>query len=144
MTVFPSVTIEREYDAPIERVFKAWTEPDQIRQWFHHAENSRVASAEAEASVGGKYRITVDNDDYTMVMFGAYTIVDPPKTLEFTFLWEESSMEKAETLVRVDLEPIGNRTRLKLTHSRLSSEESSQAHGQGWDGVLNSLSTYLS
>jgi uncharacterized protein YndB with AHSA1/START domain len=143
MNTYPAVTIEREYDAPVERVFRAWTEPDQLKRWFHHATRTWVESAEVEAKVGGNYRIVVKDEESAMVMFGSYTVIDPPKTIEFTWTWEESSLEKGETVVRIDLKPIGNRTHLTLTHSKLSSEQSSQAHDQGWSGVLSTLETYL-
>jgi hypothetical protein len=42
-------------------------------------------------------------------------------------------------LVRLDLSPSENGTRLKLTHSRFINEESAKAHDQGWTGVLSSL-----
>ena len=143
MTEYPAVTIERELDASIERVYEAWTQPAKLLKWFHGSEAVRVESVDVDLREGGAYRITLRDPEDEMVVFGHYTRVDPPRSLEFTWQWAVSSLEKAETLVLVELESHGPRTLLRLTHSRLSSERSSQAHDAGWSGVLSSLASFV-
>lgn len=143
MPKYPPVVIEREYNAPIERVFRAWTDPGQLRQWFKEAPETEIEPAKFDLRAGGDYRIEIKSGDEDYVVYGTYTKVDPPRTLEFTWMWEESSMEPGETLVRVDLEPIGDRTKLTLTHTRFTTERSAQAHDKGWNGVLASLEKHL-
>lgn len=140
-----SFSVEREYDAPVHRVFAAWTSPEQLRQWFHGSSSTRVRSAEADVRPGGHYHVeVVDDENEEFIVSGTYSIVNPPHCLEFTWQWKESSLEPAETLVRVDLEPLGeHRTRLRLTHTRFSSDRAAAAHDTGWSGVLNSLGNFV-
>jgi uncharacterized protein YndB with AHSA1/START domain len=143
MNEFPPVIVERELDAPIETVFQAWTDPTRLIHWFKSSSDTRVVSAEVDLRVGGKYKITLGEDHEPWLLFGTYSEVEEPNLIEFTWMWEEATMELRETLVRVELEPAGEKTKLKLTHSRFSNEKSFQAHGAGWDAVLSTLASYL-
>lgn len=135
--------MERELKASAERVFQAWTDPNQLVQWFRGAPGTKVESAEVDLRVGGRYRIVIRSEDDEFIVFGTYSVVDPPRLLEFTWRWEVSSIEPGDTLVRVELLPTDAGTHLRLTHSNFSTERSSQVHDQGWTGVLSTLESYL-
>ncbi len=143
MSQFPAVVMERELKASAERVFQAWTDPNQLLQWFRGAPGTKVESAEVDLRVGGRYRIVIRSEDDEFIVFGTYSAVEPPRLLEFTWRWEVSSIEPGETLVRVELKPTDTGTHLRLTHSNFSTERSSQTHDQGWTGVLSTLESYL-
>jgi uncharacterized protein YndB with AHSA1/START domain len=143
MNEIPSVTIEREFDAPIDRVFEAWTQPQNLRQWFHASENTVVDAADVDLRVGGRYRLAIRDPESLYVVFGSYLRIEAPHVLEFTWQWEVSSLEQAETVVLLELTAIGDRTKLRLTHSKLSTSRSYQAHDQGWIGVLETLATFV-
>jgi len=140
---YPPLIIEREFKAPIERVFQAWTEPDLLMKWFRSSPNVAVDSAEVDLRVGGAYRIAVSDPDDVYVVFGKYTQVVVPELIEFTWKWEESTMEPVELLVRVELSSAAAGTRMRLTHSQFSNEKSANAHDHGWNGVLATLAIYL-
>lgn len=143
MSDFPAVVLEREYPASIERVYRAWSDPNQLTQWFRGSPGTKVESADVDLRVGGRYRIVIRSEDDEFVVFGAYSAVEPPHLLEFTWQWEISSLEPAETLVRVELRPTEAGTHLRLTHTNFSTERSSQAHDVGWIAVLATLESYL-
>lgn len=140
----PYIVIEREYDASPQRVFDAWTDANHLLEWFHGSAEIKVQSAVADVREGGHFRVELvgPNDHY--VIGGQYTEVRPPDILEFTWKWDESTIEPTETLVRLEFQPVGTRTLMRLTHSKFSSERASQAHDAGWAGVLSSLATFLS
>lgn len=50
-----TVTIKRTFDAPIELVWKAWTEPEHIVQWWS-PKGTETKIIEHEFSVGGKWK----------------------------------------------------------------------------------------
>ncbi len=143
MTPFAPLVIDREYPVPIERVFRAWSDPVQLQQWFRGSSEAVVESAEVDLRVGGGYRIVIRIEDDEFVVFGHYSAVETPTLLEFTWKWEVSSLEPGETLVRVELTPLDGGTRLRLTHSNFSTERSSQTHDAGWIRVLATLDSYL-
>ncbi len=96
------IRFERRLGHPVERVWRALTDPDEIAAW--------LALAELELEEGGRVVLTwqnTDDDGNTAVARGTVSALDPPRLLEFDtdihgrLLWE--------------LEPDGDETRLTLT-----------------------------
>jgi len=77
---------ERTFDAPRERVWWAFTDPDAIPRWWGpHGTTTTVE--EMDLRVGGRWRYrssAPDRDD--VVFFGDYLEITPPETLGWTFL----------------------------------------------------------
>ena len=71
------ITITRVFDAPRELVFKAWTEPDQVAQWFGPAgfETPREG-VEIDLRVGGRYNLRMVQRGTGMEYWLRYEIVD--------------------------------------------------------------------
>ena len=66
----PKVTITREFDAPPERVYRAWAEPDLVRQWM----GPRSVDMDIETwdcRTGGAYRYTAMRDGKEVARFSA-------------------------------------------------------------------------
>ena len=57
-----SLTIKRRIDAPPEKIFRAWTDPEKITRWFG-PEQVAVLHAETDARAGGLYRIVARSPD---------------------------------------------------------------------------------
>lgn len=136
----PALVIRREYAAPPQRVYDAWTNPDLARQ-FLCPQGMTVADAAMDVRAGGSYRIdmrTPEGEAY--VAFGTYRDVQPGRRLTMTWQWqEESPAEEHETLLTLEFNPLGSGTELILTHERLSSDESRQNHANGWTSILQRL-----
>ena len=95
----PKLTISRTFAAARARVFKAFTDPDVLKEWFG-PEGFSVPSATVDFRVGGKYRITMrspEETDHTVI--GIYREIDEPNRLVFTWAWETGDMPDADTLV---------------------------------------------
>ena len=140
--------LERLIKAPRERVFKAWTDPEQIKQWFvpcgKEGEHT-TPSAKCEPRVGGRYRIqTRKPDGEYFTAAGTYREVKPPERLVFTWGWEKDGsgadfgeLEPDETLVTIDFQERGKDTMLIFTHERFASVESRDRHLEGWTRILD-------
>jgi uncharacterized protein YndB with AHSA1/START domain len=93
-----SLTLSRWFDVPRERVWNAWTDPEQIAAWWGpHGYTNPTAVAEARA--GGRLRIVMrspDGIDYPVV--GEFVEVDPPSRLVFTDRADEAPAEWRATL----------------------------------------------
>ena len=143
MTQTESIVIHRRIAASPERLFKAWTDPAVLVKWFVTADNQQIGEAETDVRPGGAFRIVIQDPEDRFVAFGTYERVDPPHLLEFTWQWEESSIEKGVSLVTVELRPVGEETELTLTHARLASEKSVQSHTQGWTALMDRLGKFV-
>ena len=122
----PSVRFERRYPHPIERVWRAVTEPDELVHWFPSA-------VELDLREGGEMSFTF-SDGEMEPMEGRVTEVDPPR--RFSFLWGDEHL-------RLELEPDGEGCRLRFTHV-LSTPEQAARDSAGWHVCLDRLETWLS
>ena len=135
------VRLERRYDAPPERVFDAWTNPEVLRRWWAAGPDWEGVSADVDLRVGGRLRLAMQSPeaDQPYAGGGEYTIVERPERLAYTWSWEEG--DGRESLVTVEFRPEGDGTRLVLIHSGLASEESRDGHTDGWTKCLDNLGT---
>ena len=86
-----SLKLKRFIKSPPERVFSAWTTPEQVKQWFGPS-GCEVLAAEIDLQVGGAYRIRVRSDRHgEMVVGGKYREISEPARLVFTWQWEDDT-----------------------------------------------------
>lgn len=74
-----SLRIERQFDIGPEKVFAAFTNPEDMRAWW-----TEETEFEIDLRAGGKYVITRKEDDVTYRMTGAYLEVNKPNKLKYT------------------------------------------------------------
>jgi len=85
LTDKPSLTLTREYAAPPERLWQAWTEAKALKQWWGPAPGEPVSVAELDVRVGGSLRIVMQGPDGNKYpMKGEFREVTPPERLVFT------------------------------------------------------------
>ena len=140
----PSLTINRRLDAPPERVYAAWTQPENLIRWFGPtAVRPGSIRAEIDLRVGGHYRIGFDHESGEHhEVSGIYRDVVPNARLIFSWAWH--STPERESLVTVTLKPDGDATILTLHHKRFFDEAARSGHERGWTGTLEKLDRYFS
>ncbi len=126
-----SLEIKRFLNVPRNRVYEAWTDPVQLRQWFG-PESVRTRDLVAETRVGGKFRWDLTNPEgEEMTVQGEYSDLQPGRKIVFTWQWQDDeTWENHNSLVTVEL--------------LLPSEESRDNHNDGWKSLLNKLDKFLS
>jgi uncharacterized protein YndB with AHSA1/START domain len=139
-----SLQIKRFINAPRDRVYRAWTEPAQLKEWWG-PESVRTRNFVAEARVGGKYRWDLINQEgEEMSVFGEYRELVPGKKIVFTWKWDDDeNWENRDSIVTVELSDCDGGTELLLKHEQLPSEESRDRHNEGWNSVLHRLEKFL-
>lgn len=133
--------ISRVIDAPRERVFHAWTDPELVPQWFG-VRVPRASAAELDLRVGGTFRIGGKNPlgggGWRCV--GTYLEVVPPERLVYTFGWEGRGLSNmGESLVTVEFRDRGDTTEIVLTHERNPTRGVRAYHSFGWRSSLKRL-----
>jgi uncharacterized protein YndB with AHSA1/START domain len=149
--------VTRTFQAPRERVFRAWLDPELLRQWLT-GPNGRSPHAEVDARVGGEFRVTVTgpggglvarlpgHDDEFVHMIGRYLEISPPQRLVFTLGWEEVPlvrMDRDASKVTVEFHERGDETEVVLTHERQPNRRVRAWHSWGWKGSLRKLDRLL-
>jgi uncharacterized protein YndB with AHSA1/START domain len=85
----PVIRITREFDAPRERVFRAWTDPDLFTQWVGPRSIDTTIDV-WDARTGGEWRYTArrDSDAFAMGFWGSFHEVRAPERLVQTFSFD--------------------------------------------------------
>jgi uncharacterized protein YndB with AHSA1/START domain len=139
-----SLRLTRVFAAPPARVFRAWTDAEQMRHWFCPYDHWTV-EAECDPRVGGAYRVAMHDPDTGTdhVARGTYREVRPPERLVFTWQLQGQQPPFPETLVTVEFRDLGGRTEVTLTHEALPTPEYRERHAHGWNGCLDRLGKVL-
>ena len=136
-----SLKVSRLIKAPRERVFAAWTTPEEIIRWMT-PDPTQCLSAKIDLRVGGEYHILLksDNSD-TVKVYGVYREIKPPARLVFTWTGMNClpAMEGMSTMVAVDLIEQKDGTLVQITHEGFPDAEVRDRHVHGWTGSLENL-----
>lgn len=125
----PAIRFERMLAKPPKAVWTALTEPESIARW--------LTRAEVEPHAGGRFHL--DFHDGQSIVDGRITRWEPPRLLEHG--WPEKSAN-GDSLVRWELSPAGEGTKLVLTH-RLDAGGDLADFASGWHWHLDALDRAL-
>jgi uncharacterized protein YndB with AHSA1/START domain len=139
-TVDRKLIITRIIKAPCPLVYKAWTDPKQIVQWFS-PEDVECRSVSAKVKLGGAYRIHMVSKKGDHIAVGKYKQVVPNKRLRFTWQWEKYPMP--DSVVTVDFEDLGKTTRLTFMHEGLPDMEDVRDHKKGWSSAIKKFARLM-
>ena len=105
VAIKPSLTLKRRLNAPPEKVYAAWTDPEKIVKWFG-PDAGPVKSAVLDVRNGGRYAIVFSTEDgEEHHVSGVYREVIPDEKLNFTWAWR--TMPERESLVTILIKPDG-------------------------------------
>ena len=143
-----TLTLRRVFNAPIARVFEAWTKAEVLASWFGPV-GFIVTASEIDLRKGGEYLIALRSPEGMAIKhFGKYVEVIPPERLVFTWLLENqacrgSSNQCAETLVSIDFKRVNESTEVQLTHEHLPNKEAYDGHVYGWSSTFDSYEDFV-
>jgi uncharacterized protein YndB with AHSA1/START domain len=138
------VRIERVIEAPRAEVFRAWTDPPELRRWWGPGEYD-TRHAEIDLRPGGDYLIVIQAaDGDPMHLAGTFHEVVAPERLVYSWRWVSGWSDPAESLVTVHFEDLGERTRVVLIHGGLDGSPDPDGYRMGWESGLDKLATTVS
>jgi uncharacterized protein YndB with AHSA1/START domain len=128
-----AVVIERTFNAPVARVWKALTDVEEMRRWYFDLK-------EFKPEVGFEFEFVVEHEGMTYHHLCRVTEVVPQKKIAYTWRYKG---EVGNSLVTVELFPEGDKTRLKLTHEGLETFPKTPAYARknfeaGWTAIIGS------
>jgi uncharacterized protein YndB with AHSA1/START domain len=129
------IHIEREFDAPRDRVFAVYTDPELIPEWWGpHGTTTVVDHMEVRA--GGGWRFVVRNSDGSETGFrGTYREVTAPERIVQTFEWE--GMPGHVSVETAEFQDLGDRTKVVTTSLFHTPEERDGMLASGMEGGMN-------
>ena len=139
------ITITRIFEAPRERVWREWTEPERFADWFGGpTAEVPLSSVSMDVREGGAWRATMfaGPDRREIQWTGEYREVDEPRRLVLTF--SDRPGDDAFELVTVELVDLGDgRTEMRFEQRGGMSPEQYERAGQGWSGFLDRMDERL-
>lgn len=151
-----AVVIERTLDAPVELIWQLWTDPEHLAAWYG-PDGATIPLARMDVRVGGTRLVGMQIDTprgaMTMWFTGEYLEVVPNKRLVYTGSMSDENgtvLTPADlgmpaghpttTEVRVELDDLGDRTRMILTHTGIPAGSPGAA---GWTMALDKLAVHV-
>jgi len=127
------VVVERTFNAPVERVWKALTDVEEMRQWYFDLK-------EFKPERGFEFEFSVEHQGMTYHHLCKVTEAVPKKKLAYTWRYKG---EPGDSLVTFELFAEGDRTRLKLTHEGIETFPKTPAYARknfeaGWTEIIGS------
>jgi uncharacterized protein YndB with AHSA1/START domain len=127
----PALRFERRVSHPVEAVWRALTEPDELARWF-------PSTVEVDLRVGGEMTFTFAEmpiPDESSTMTGRVTDLDPPRL--FAFYWGQDHL-------RFELEPADGGTACVMRFTVLiDSKDKAARDAAGWHVCLDGLEQLL-
>lgn len=138
----PTLRISRWYAGTRDEVFRAFTDPRLLRQWWG-PRGFTIEEIDFPAREGASYRVTLRAPDGTLFAHvGTFLEVRPPAALSYTWRWVEGPLDHAETLVALSFVEERGGVSIDLTHSRFASEAERDKHA-GWHDSFAALEGFL-
>ena len=128
-----AVVIERVFNAPVARVWRALTDVEEMQRWYFDLK-------EFKPEVGFEFEFTVEHEGMTYHHLCKITKVIPQKKLAHT--WRYKGHE-GNSLVTIELFAEGDKTRVKLTHEGLETFPKTSSFARknfiaGWTQIIGS------
>lgn len=151
------VTLVREFDAPLERVWKAWTDPKQLMQWWG-PDNVSIPECEIDPTVGGKFYIVMEAGEAMgpykgtkWPMLAEFTVLEPHTKIAYTAqAWTEGMKEDTlidqSTEITLSEEAGKTKVEVKAIIYKTGPKAGMAVQGMemGFTQQLQKLSTFLS
>jgi uncharacterized protein YndB with AHSA1/START domain len=140
--------IRREFDAPPARLYEAFTDADQLAQWFGPVGFSVPReSVDIDARVGGHQRFVMVSDedpDFTAPVNATFTEVIPDELLAGTqeFAGVAGLQEPTVMTMRTEFHAVDGGTRLVVRQAPHTREMIDMARA-GWESSFTKLDTLL-
>jgi uncharacterized protein YndB with AHSA1/START domain len=138
------LVVTRIIDAPRRLVFQAWTEREQVANWWG-PQGFVTTHCDMDIRVGGAYRCCMRSPAGTdHWKRGVYREIIDQQRIVFTFAWEDASGNPGhELLTTVTFEDHGTKTRLTLHQAAFDTVEGRDGHRGGWTSCLERFAEYL-
>lgn len=131
------ILITREFAAPRHLVYRAWTTPELIKQWWH-ARRGVATIADVDLRVGGKWRwVMVTDDGFEVAFHGEYREIIPNERIVSTEVYEGiPNGEEAAALNTITFAEQNGRTMVTILVQHRSQEDRDGHINSGMEGGM--------
>jgi uncharacterized protein YndB with AHSA1/START domain len=130
-----NITIETLVRAPIDKVWRAYTSPEDIIQWNAASDDWHTTSSSVELRVGGIFssRMEAKDGSFGFDFAGTYTKIIPNELIEYAFGDRSASVQFMQT---------SDGVKVRITFVA-ETEHSVEEQEQGWQSILNKFASHV-
>ena len=136
------ITIENIINAPIEKVWKYWNEPEHITKWAFASDDWESPHAENDLKENGRFltRMAAKDGSVSFDLLGTYTNVVPNELIEYTM--DAFPGEEVGRAVSISFESIGDTTKITETFDP-ENENPEEMQRAGWQAILDNFKKHV-
>jgi len=129
------VTVETNVNAPVAKVWSAYTTPDDIKQWNTASDDWHTTISTVDLRVGGTFtsRMEAKDGSFGFDFSGTYTKIVPNELIEYSF---------GNRTGAVEFVPDTNGVKVRVTFDA-ETENPVEQQRQGWQAILNNFARYV-
>ena len=130
-----NITIETLVRAPIDKVWRAYTSPEDIIRWNAASDDWHTTSSSVELRVGGVFssRMEAKDGSFGFDFAGTYTKIIPNELIEYSFGDRTASVQFMQT---------SDGVKVRITFVA-ETEHSVEEQEQGWQSILNKFASHV-
>ncbi len=134
------VYLKRVFNAPVEKVFEALTNPKSITQWFG-PKNSRTISAIVSLEVGGSYQFEVKTkNETTFFVEGKYIEISRPYRLVYTAEYRDlPGSPEMKSTITLELSQVLEGTELAFVQELEWIPDDIQSRSASWELMFDRM-----
>jgi uncharacterized protein YndB with AHSA1/START domain len=129
------IIVKATVNAPVEKVWQYWTEPEHIKKWNHASDDWHTTKAENKLEVGGSFssRMEAKDKSFGFDFGGTYTSIKPQKHIAYSL--------HDSRKVTIDFEHNGDATFVTETFEA-EKQNPIEMQRDGWQAILNNFKKY--
>ncbi|MFY9150826.1 MAG: SRPBCC family protein [Prolixibacteraceae bacterium] len=129
------ITVQSTILAPIDAVWKSWTDPKEIVNWYFASEDWHCPRAENDLSVNGKFlfRMEAKDGSFGFDFEGIYTSVKTKELIEYVLADDRR--------ISISFTDLGNEIEITETFDA-ETENPVEMQQKGWQAILNQFKKY--
>ena len=129
------ITVETTIQAPISKVWSAYTTPADIKQWNTASDDWHTTQSTVDLRVGGEFtsRMEAKDGSFGFDFAGTYTKIVPNELIEYSF---------GDLTGQVEFLARENGVTVRVTFDA-ESENSVEQQRHGWQAILNNFSKHV-
>ena len=138
-----SVTVSREFEHSIDKVFDAWLDPVGVGNWLFSTPDGKNKICEVDPRVGGDFSIGEEREDGFANHVGTYHVIDRPNKILFSY-YQEGANEDAPSNVTVQFSETDKGCMVTVIHEMDGIyEEYEELAKWGWNTIFDGLGNIL-
>ncbi|MEC5398688.1 SRPBCC family protein [Uliginosibacterium sp. H1] len=129
------IIVETTVAAPIEKVWAAYTNPDDIKQWNTASDDWHTTRAEVDLREGGRFcsRMEAKDGSFGFDFEGTYSKIVTGQLIEYDF---------GDRKAQVRFEPVGSSVKVTVSFDP-ESENPVEMQRDGWQAILSSFAKHV-